>query len=282
MKKIILVILSLINFSLISMAQEVQWTKDARNIVYNELLNELTNYKILIPEQKESIALCGLEEITKKYPMAMYQAKIDVELKRIKSSTISQCSKNIGVDLEKANNNQPIKNKVEWTKESKSVYYIEVFNFLNKYDLTTSEREKVSLCFVDELSKSYSKVELDNLIDAELKKIKNDYFKKCLEANNVILKKQIENKLDKKSLMGCWQSYDFSLCFFEDGTIEKKLDKGFIKKSKGKWFLELEKIILINKDTKEEYRVVYFSGDSMKLEEVNSKKVLHFTKMFNF
>jgi hypothetical protein len=271
----------IISFSTILLAQDAPWTKDARNMIYNELLNELTIYKSLGQEQKESIALCGLEEITKKYPMTTYQAKIEVELKRIKSSTISQCSKNIGVNLE-INSNEPVKPNVEWTKENKSVYYNEISNFLNKYENTLQEKEKISLCFVDELSKTYSKSELDNLIDAELKKVKNDLLKKCIELSGIKLKKQTENKLDKKSISGCWQSYDFTLCFFDNGDIEKRLDKGLFKKSRGKWFLETEKIILVMKDTKEEYKVVYFSGESLKLEEVNTKKELHFTKMFNF
>ena len=281
MKKRILLIFMIISFSTILLAQDAPWTKDARNMIYNELLNELTIYKSLGQEQKESIALCGLEEITKKYPMTTYQAKIEVELKRIKSSTISQCSKNIGVNLE-INSNEPVKPNVEWTKENKSVYYNEISNFLNKYENTLQEKEKISLCFVDELSKTYSKSELDNLIDAELKKVKNDLLKKCIELSGIKLKKQTENKLDKKSISGCWQSYDFTLCFFDNGDIEKRLDKGLFKKSRGKWFLETEKIILVMKDTKEEYKVVYFSGESLKLEEVNTKKELHFTKMFNF
>lgn len=49
-----------------------------------------------------------------------------------------------------------------------------------------------------------------------------------------------------------------------------------------KWFLESEKIIFVSKDIKEEYKVTYYSGESLKLEEVNSKKEYHFTKMFNF
>jgi len=271
----------IISCSTISFAQEAPWTKDARNMVYNELLNELTVYKSLIQEQKESIALCGLEEITKKYQMSSYQAKIEVELKRIKSSTISQCSKNIGVELG-IGNVETEKPKVEWTKENKSAIYNEMSNFLGKYENTSQEKDKISLCFVEEITKSYSKSELDNLIDAELKKVKNDIFKKCVESTGVKLKKITDNKLNKKSISGCWQSYDFTLCFFDDGDIEKRLDKGMFKKSRGKWFLESDKVILVMKNSKEEYKVVYFSGESLKLEEVNTKKELHFTKMFNF
>jgi len=281
MKKRVSIILVIFSFATISFAQEVPWTFDARNMVYNQLLNELVGYKILIQEQKESIALCGLEEITKKYQMSSYQSKIPVELKRIKSSTISQCSKNIGVELG-IGNVETEKPKVEWTKENKNSIYNEISSFLGKYENTAQEKDRISLCFVEEITKSYSKTELDNLIDAEIKNVKNDIFKKCVESTGVKLKKVTDNKLNKKSISGCWQSYDFTLCFLADGEIEKRLDKGLFKKSSGKWFLEPDKIILVMKKSKEEYKVVYFSGESLKLEEVNTKKELHFTKMYNF
>jgi len=281
MKKFLLTVytICIINFAY---SQSDVWTKDARNMVYNELLNELVIYKDLIQEQKESIALCGLDEITRKYPMSNYQSKIEVELKRIKSSTISQCSKNIGVELGiTAKANEKVESS-EWTKDDKSSFYNDIVAILNNYDLTQQEKEKIGLCFVNEISSRYSMLQLKSMIDAELKKIKNDYLRKCLDSFSIKLKKDNNNKLDKKTLIGCWQSYDFTLCFFDNGSIEKRLDKGIFKKSHGKWFLESEKIILVMKDLKEEYKVTYFSGESLKLEEINSKKEYHFTKMFNF
>ena len=244
MKKIILVALTTILTSSVSYAQYTPWTKDARNMIYTELLNELTIYNKLGQEQKESIALCGLEEITNKYSMSAYQSKIEVELKRIKSSTIDQCCKNLGVDLGVGQVEVP-KQTTDWTKDDKSSYYNEISNYLNKYEMTAQEKERVSLCFVDEITKTYTKSDMNNYIDAEIKKIKNEVFNKCLEANGVVLKKQNDNKLNKKSIVACWQSYDFTLCFFEDGSLEKRLDKGFFKKSSGKWFLESDKIILV-------------------------------------
>lgn len=281
MKKRTLIILIAISYSTISVAQEASWTKNGSNMVYNELLNELAVYESLNQEQKKSIALCALEEIEKQNKMSVYQEKIDEKQIRIKSSAISQCSKNIGLELG-IGNVEKEKPKTEWTKENKSLIYNEISNFLGKYENNSQEKDKISLCFVEEITKSYSKSELDNLIDAELKNVKNDIFKKCLESTGVKLKKITSNKLNKKSISGCWQSYDFTLCFYDDGDIEKKLDKGLFKKSRGKWFLESDKVILVMKNSKEEYKVVYFSGESLKLEEVNTKKELHFTKMFNF
>jgi len=281
MKKIFLSVLTTVFVSLYATAQYTPWTKDARNMIYTELLNELTIYNKLGQEQKESIALCGLEDITTKYSMSAYQSKIEVELRRIKSSTIDQCCKNIGVDLEKVQVETPQPSS-DWSKDDRTLYYNEISTYLNKYELTPQEKERVSLCFVDEITKSYTKSDVNNFIEAEIKKIKNEVFKKCIESNGVVLKKQNDNKLNKKSIVACWQSYDFTLCFFDDGSLEKRLDKGIFKKSSGKWFLESDKVILVMKDSKEEYKVVFFSGESMKLEEITTKKELHFTKMFNF
>lgn len=265
-------------------AQNTPWTKDARNMVYNELLNELTPYKSVSQEQKESIALCGLDEITKKYSMTDYQSKIEVELKRIKSSTIGQCSKNIGVELQIVQEQPVPQTKEEWSKESKSNFYNEAITILNKYDnVTQQQKENIALCFANEITSNYSKNQINEMLEIEVKKIKNEALKKCLEKMNVTLKKNENSKLDKKSLVGCWQSYDFTICFYETGDFDKKNDKGFIKKTtKGKWFLEPEKIIFSSKDLREIYKVSYFNGESLKLEEETSKKEIHFTKMLNF
>jgi hypothetical protein len=274
------IIIILIAFSV--NAQVIPWTKDARNMAYNELLNDLTTIKNLPQDQKESIALCGLEEITKKYSMAEYQAKIDVETRRIKSATIGICSKNLGISLETTIETPADKQVVTWSKEGKSNVYNDAMNIFSKYELTQQQRESLSLCYTDELTKNYSKTDLDNLIEAELKKVRNEYIKKCLDKNNITLKKSSSDKLSIKGLAGCWQSYDFSVCFYETGELEKRMDKGMFKKTKGKWFIEADKIIFVLKDIKEEYKVLYNSGESLKLEESRTKKELHFTKIINF
>lgn len=75
------------------------WTKDDRNAVYEDGMSTVTKNRTLSPEQRESLALCYLDEITKKYTKKEYTAKIDIEVKRITEATLSQCAKNIGVDL---------------------------------------------------------------------------------------------------------------------------------------------------------------------------------------
>lgn len=86
-------------FSLLSFSQSAEWTKEDRNTVFDEYITALAKHKAITTDQKESIALCCLDEVTKKFTKKDYQAKIDIEIKRIAEANILQCSKNIGVDL---------------------------------------------------------------------------------------------------------------------------------------------------------------------------------------
>ena len=244
------------------------WTKDARNGVYNDILNEITVYKNLTEEQKQSIGLCCLNKITDDYKMSEYQAKIDVELKNIKSSAISLCAKSIGVALGSTTTTTTKTDSITWTKDGKTVLYNSALAGYTKYEMTQQQRENLSLCYADKISKTYSKAQLDAMLDAEVKKIKNDAFKKCAEENSITLK-LLETKIspDKKSLQGCWQSYDFTYCFYSTGDLDKVKDKGLVKTSSGKWFLEGDKLIIVLKDVKQEYKIIFFDGNTMKITD---------------
>ena len=97
MKKITILILCSVIIKL--NGQTSNWTKDDRNNLYSDCMSYATKYKSISGEQKESICLCYLEETTKKYIKTDFEAKIDIEIKRIKEAQLTQCSKNIGVDL---------------------------------------------------------------------------------------------------------------------------------------------------------------------------------------
>jgi hypothetical protein len=105
-------------------AQDYAWTKNDRNLIYEECLSILSSeYKTLTIDQKETISLCYLGEITSKYSKNDYQSKIDAELKRIRSAAIIQCAKNLGVDLAKPavqiEEKKPEPPKVDYSKPSK-------------------------------------------------------------------------------------------------------------------------------------------------------------------
>lgn len=100
MKQTLLIIALLFTSGTFAFSQNnSDWTKDDRTGIFDDCITTLTKFKNITQEQKESIALCYLDEVTKKYTKKEYQAKIDIEIKRIQDATILQCSKNIGVDL---------------------------------------------------------------------------------------------------------------------------------------------------------------------------------------
>lgn len=80
-------------------AQSNEWTRDDRNNIYQDCMGYIGKYQDLTIDQKESISLCFLDEITKKYTKKDYQHKIDVEIKKIKETSLTICSKNLGIEL---------------------------------------------------------------------------------------------------------------------------------------------------------------------------------------
>ena len=105
-------------FTLVSFSQSSDWTKEDRNNIYDDYVNVLTKYKNCTKDQRESISLCCLDELTKKYSKKEYLAKIDIEIKRIQDAVINQCSINLGVDLttNSINNNETNEVKTKFQK----------------------------------------------------------------------------------------------------------------------------------------------------------------------
>lgn len=108
-KHLITLLISSISLSLYS--QSAIWTKDDRNNIYDDCMSYITKYNFTTKEQKESISLCYISEVTKKYTKLEFQAMIDIEVKRIKESVIDQCAKNIGVDLKIQQNKEDLEQK---------------------------------------------------------------------------------------------------------------------------------------------------------------------------
>ena len=98
MKKTILTLL-VCSFSLGLFSQSDVWTKADRTNLYDDCMSYVTKYKNTTNDQRESISLCYIGEVTKKYTKVDFQAMIDIEIKRIKEAVINQCAKNLGIAL---------------------------------------------------------------------------------------------------------------------------------------------------------------------------------------
>lgn len=118
MKRTILLYLLTSLLAVQGFAQSNEWTKDDRNNIYNDCMGYIGKYQNLSTEQKESISLCYLDEITKKYTKKDYQSKIDIEIKKIRETTLTLCSKNIGIELSETKKEEP--KKEEPKKETTS------------------------------------------------------------------------------------------------------------------------------------------------------------------
>jgi hypothetical protein len=99
MKRTILLYLLTFLLTVQGFAQSNEWTKDDRNNIYNDCMGYIGIYQNLTNEQKESISLCYLGEVTAKYTKKEYQSMIDIEIKKIRETTLTLCSKNLGIEL---------------------------------------------------------------------------------------------------------------------------------------------------------------------------------------
>lgn len=118
MKRTILLYLLTALLAVKANAQSTDWTKDDRNNIYNDCMGYIGKYQNLTTEQKESISICYLDEITKKYSKKDYQNKIDIEVKKIRETTLTLCSKNLGIELSETKKEEP--KKEEPKKETTS------------------------------------------------------------------------------------------------------------------------------------------------------------------
>lgn len=118
MKRTILLCLLTSLLAIQGFAQSNEWTKDDRNNIYNDCMGYIGKYQNLSTEQKESISLCYLDEITKKYTKKDYQSKIDIEIKKIRETTLTLCSKNLGIELSETKKEET--KKEETKKETTS------------------------------------------------------------------------------------------------------------------------------------------------------------------
>ena len=98
MKNKILTLLMIL-FSISGFSQSEIWSKADRNNLFVDCMSYITKYKNTTNEQRESISLCYIGELTKKYTKDEFQSMIDIEIKRIKEAVINQCAKNLGIEL---------------------------------------------------------------------------------------------------------------------------------------------------------------------------------------
>jgi hypothetical protein len=80
-------------------SQVTDWTKSDKTTIFEDFFSQVAKYSHLNKDQKETIALCALDELIKKYSKFEYQNKIDIEIRRINEATLTHCSKILNISL---------------------------------------------------------------------------------------------------------------------------------------------------------------------------------------
>ena len=265
-------------------AQTASWTKFDRDNIYSDVYAYLgTNYNQLTNDQRETISLCFLDEVTSKYTKESYQAKIEIELKRIRNSVIDQCAKNHGVNLTVAPEpkaDTPKQAKV-WTKKGKDEMFNSWYAYLGKRwkQLTAEQKQTISLCAINELVSKYSYEEYANLMEAEKNKVLDAIQNSCISTNNIDTGVQVvvdNTKPTMANLKGHWKDYeDFSEFWLNDGNSFTMLSGG--SRKNGTWSLSgntltlsFDRALLGSKERN--YKILMYTPDKFVYQSLRSMK----------
>jgi len=258
-----LIFLGFISLNLISQGQN-DWTKDDRNNLFQDYLSILTSHNELTKEQKETIALCCLESTATKYTKKEFSSKIEIEIKRINSSMLSQCSKNIGVNLEQAApiiEEKVVQINSEWNKDDKEKIAKEFKGNLSKYESLSDEQiQTMTLCYINETTSKYTKERYIEMIDLELKHYQQLTINSCsrsnkIDLNQVVAKTPDKPSLSKEALFGTWKTdQGTTITFNANGTFLKTYSNNIVTQnfyrivdqtSSGDWFMDANGILTL-------------------------------------
>ncbi len=151
-----------------------------------------------------------------------------------------------------------------WTKDDRNSVYVDCLNSSVKYkSLGQEQRETLCLCFLDEFTKKYSKADLANRIDIELKRIQTAVLTQCAtnlgvnldeKTPEVIAPKETTKievstsntnsiAIKKEVLLGYWEGDNCRMRFLEEGIII--IDFNYGSRREGKWWLNDNNMLVI-------------------------------------
>jgi hypothetical protein len=78
-----------------------------------------------------------------------------------------------------------------WTKEEKNNLFSGCMEYTkNNKDFNENEKEKICLCYLDEITKKYTKADLEAKIEVELKHLKQSIIEQCIKDDLKLKKEQ--------------------------------------------------------------------------------------------
>lgn len=125
----------------------------------------------------------------------------------------------------------------DWTKDDRNNVYQESMSALTSYNnITTEQKESISLCFLDAITEKYTKKDYLAKIEVEIKRIREATINQCaknigveLTSNEIITETKIEQTEitpTKESLTGHWKDDNSEFWLFETGDYKIIFDGG--------------------------------------------------------
>jgi hypothetical protein len=163
----------------------------------------------------------------------------------------------------------------DWSKTDRNNVFEECMSAISKYkNISKEQQESLSLCFLEEITKQYSKKEYQAKIEVEINRIQQATISLCaknigVNIENTIKPEKEKRKLNegnftRKDLVGVWRDESCKIYMNEDATYLVKWDNGSSKA--GKWWInEVKEIIFENLSR---LRVTSISADEFKFEQV--------------
>lgn len=142
----------------------------------------------------------------------------------------------------------------DWSKTDRNNVFEECMSATSKYkNISKEQQESLSLCFLEEITKQYSKKEYQAKIEVEINRIQQATISLCAKNIGVNIEKTQKQEITKskinegnfkrKDIIGEWRDENSKIFINEDATYLIKWDTG--KSVAGKWWInEVKDVIL--------------------------------------
>ena len=164
----------------------------------------------------------------------------------------------------------------DWSKSDRSTIFEDCMSATNKYkNISKEQQESLSLCFLEEITKQYSKKEYQAKIEVEINRIQQSTISLCAKNIGVnienaqkqeITKSKInEGNFQRTNLIGEWRDENSKIFINEDGTFLIKWDSGGSKS--GKWWINEVKDVIFQDYSK--LRITSITEKEFKYEQTS-------------
>ncbi|MFH2144044.1 MAG: hypothetical protein ABIJ97_16585 [Bacteroidota bacterium] len=177
-----------------------------------------------------------------------------------------------------------------WTKDDRTNIYNDCMGFIGKYpNLTIEQKKSISMCYLNEIEKQYSKQEYQNKIDVEIEMIRETTLILCSKNLGIELLEQkkeeprveltkeegnIELAATKENITGHWKDENSEFWLFETGDYKMQYYDG--KRARGTWKiynnqLSLSKQKFLSKSEKS-FKILLFTKDKFVYQSIKRKE----------